>query len=148
MKISKHLMLLFIPQELSNERTLIRFQNISCYCLSPKKPVRWQKECNFKTSHVIVYRVLGCTDSCCTSVFQNISCYCLSVAEQQLEQKRQAFQNISCYCLSDIFIPFSSAAFYFKTSHVIVYRLLKRADRVQEVFQNISCYCLSVRAVG
>ena len=55
-RISKHLMLLFIRFLLQRRILLDSFQNISCYCLSPMIMLVDEDGINFKTSHVIVYR--------------------------------------------------------------------------------------------
>ena len=50
-------MLLFISDLLDLQFLTIIFQNISCYCLSTKTCSKIPLCANFKTSHVIVYRV-------------------------------------------------------------------------------------------
>ena len=57
--ISKHLMLLFIDGVVRDTLGVVKFQNISCYCLSRRE--------------VLEYMEL--------IAFQNISCYCLSETE-------------------------------------------------------------------
>ena len=113
-------MLLFIKKEAVSNITPVKFQNISCYCLSNCKmaqgcPMRFQNiSCYclsmrqhtfkmvfmyFKTSHVIVYQFMFC-DTFYFSLFQNISCYCLSIRLVEENIYLLEFQNISCYCLS------------------------------------------------
>ena len=99
MKISKHLMLLFIPDNMISVIDVNLFQNISCYCLSScsiagRKGTNISKHlmllfiCHrwticytnsyFKTSHVIVYHCFTRAFHTRKNAFQNISCYCLS----------------------------------------------------------------------
>ena len=53
--ISKHLMLLFINPRRCPGMDVLRFQNISCYCLSALHFYTFCELLYFKTSHVIVY---------------------------------------------------------------------------------------------
>ena len=119
--ISIHLMLLFIAKTKENRNVVIRFQYISCYCLSLFfAPFMYLLHSfqyiscyclslsvsilafvcgNFNTSHVTVYRagVKGISNN---SIFQYISCYCLSYTDEEEIKTKHWFQYISCYCLS------------------------------------------------
>ena len=118
------------------------FQNISCYCLTPK---------------------IKCGSACYTE-FQNISCYCLTQMmllhlpwtfiskhlmllfnRNKVDRSKYwlIFQNISCYCLT-ILKP--------KVLHISVISkhlmLLFNVFCISKLefsnsFQNISCYCLT-----
>ena len=123
--ISKHLMLLFNKKDRYHETDCIKFQNISCYCLTQ-----------------------SCDLYCCRKTFQNISCYCLTKTVAKTTEKTTAFQNISCYCLtidgifgSDETTRFQNISCYCLTisqNLIILYFFL---------FQNISCYCLTKRGI-
>ena len=78
----------------------LRFQYISCYCLS---------------------KIQGASIKYCYG-FQYISCYCLSPSGCTTLVAVAPFQYISCYCLSVIRIAIAGADGYFNTSHVTVYR--------------------------
>ena len=56
-----------------------------------------------------------------------------------------SFQYISCYCLSEMFETIEVPNSNFNTSHVTVYRPMKKVKQFStSKFQYISCYCLSV----
>ncbi len=105
-EISIHLMLLFIVKVAGHKDDPLKFQYISCYCLS----------------------IPSADIASVTISFQYISCYCLSkseiVGEVNLTYFNTShvtvypfhtcikfflceFQYISCYCLSNGFPPFS-----------------------------------------
>ena len=160
--ISIHLMLLFILARTSFSRTSehfntshvtvyrwksrcwmekIKFQYISCYCLSVTEACCHLQIIDFNTSHVTVYRIADVIRIRWT-IFQYISCYCLSCISHNLFSFTYIsihlmllfinagqfftpysvwFQYISCYCLSSSFF-FSLSTFQnFNTSHVTVY---------------------------
>ena len=161
--ISKHLMLLFIiytavfRQLLWHFKTshvivyllmgvlhsgYIRFQNISCYCLSVLLSIRLPLHLYFKTSHVIVYQI----SVFCKMFLRLISKHLMLLfifARSFRTYLFPRFQNISCYCLSTMYAVKKICIWNFKTSHVIVYLYYPYKFRSLEGFQNISCYCLS-----
>ena len=98
------------------------FQYISCYCLSHFLLLVQMQLFNFNTSHVTVYQSNQSTLRC-RDTFQYISCYCLSGKCVSECRGNYIFQYISCYCLST---PLSFSFF------------------VCSSFQYISCYCLSL----
>ena len=53
-RISKHLMLLFNNKDVTGLTFELKFQNISCYCLTEMYQTEDSHLLNFKTSHVIV----------------------------------------------------------------------------------------------
>ena len=123
---------------------LIRFQNISCYCLTYKK----------------------CTNANSLSIFQNISCYCLTDQTDKAISKLNLFQNISCYCLTrqicflmcfwhsiskHLMLLFNSCfshSFWINmqiSKHLMLLFNRNPLSYIHTVFQfqNISCYCLT-----
>ena len=82
-RISIHLMLLFIRVGFFQILSIIKFQYISCYCLSGQPYVPTAGGANFNTSHVTVYPVC-CADCIQDIKFQYISCYCLSVQNKDI----------------------------------------------------------------
>ena len=98
-----------------------KFQYISCYCLSnpiARIPI---PEHHFNTSHVTVYRLAGYVihDNSLNFNTSHVTVYPEGMAESFEET---SFQYISCYCLSYLI-------------HLKQYQL--------SLFQYISCYCLS-----
>ena len=123
---------------------VIRFQYISCYCLSIKLIIPVPR----------------------LEIFQYISCYCLSSLYSSIllrltdfntshvtvyhHRKLWGHQEISISIhLMLLFIYLFShtliTIFYFNTSHVTVYRHGGLHNSVSTLFQYISCYCLSSR---
>ena len=76
--VSIHLMLLFIREAFKDQTTVLLFQYISCYSLSPRNCDVTGTQSSFNTSHVTLY--LGFDRSILEAfLFQYISCYSLSV---------------------------------------------------------------------
>ena len=142
-EISIHLMLLFIVKVAGHKDDPLKFQYISCYCLS----------------------IPSADIASVTISFQYISCYCLSkseiVGEVNLTYFNTShvtvypfhtcikfflceFQYISCYCLSHRKRHRTVQNLYFNTSHVTVYRVADALALGRDKFQYISCYCLSM----
>ena len=119
----------------------LRFQYISCYCLSKTSKAIGGKFWNFNTSHVTVYRAIfilkkiwinfntshvtvyqkAHSKKFDTLKFQYISCYCLSTTICRSTAADRLFQYISCYCLSALLLAISWYPTDFNTSHVTVY---------------------------
>ena len=96
--ISIHLMLLFISAIFNHPQFFVKFQYISCYCLSIRNGKKEQNSYNFNTSHVTVYRYVT-----------------------YHKNGIKTFQYISCYCLSWTTITTIFYYINFNTSHVTVY---------------------------
>ena len=77
----------------------IRFQYISCYCLSGRKE---NKSTNSKISIHLMLLFIGHNSQIKRFflLFQYISCYCLSITSSSRFTIFVSFQYISCYCLS------------------------------------------------
>ena len=157
-------MLLFIRQCIHLVTYLIKFQYISCYCLSQLQTMKGYQvhisihlmllfialfyytiilTYNFNTSHVTVYHN-GDGNANGVHIFQYISCYCLSKWTEKKRKYLYKFQYISCYCLSWSFllshktIPISIHLMLL----FIMVTLLQMCFALE--FQYISCYCLSL----
>ena len=141
-RVSIHLMLLFIVFKplASDSDTLFqyiscyslsaiekviliakKFQYISCYSLSEICISKKLFFLSFNTSHVTLYHFAAAVLAF-LSMFQYISCYSLSAAISDAMSALTTFQYISCYSLSCL-------------SDIDFYRAI--------LFQYISCYSLS-----
>ena len=98
--ISKHLMLLFIKV--------------------PSFPHAFHM--NFKTSHVIVYQRRISRNVRPQIISKHLMLLFIGY-ELRVRLPLPEFQNISCYCLSQAANLIKLKITYFKTSHVIVYRI-------------------------
>ena len=118
--ISIHLMLLFIFLFFQQRYQHLKFQYISCYCLSLYVRSIWQKKL------ISIHLML------------------LFIKKTGLPRSPiPRFQYISCYCLSRLYSCCQPSLPHFNTSHVTVYpRPLSRIPH-KTIFQYISCYCLS-----
>ena len=122
MRVSIHLMLLFIWLCLYKVSCGLMFQYISCYSLSVMAGTQGTFRTSFNTSHVTLYLILRGLDSLyrvrfntshvtlyhllfhriyyTQNSFQYISCYSLSVTRVKILGEADEFQYISCYSLS------------------------------------------------
>ena len=105
-------------------KDLIEFQNISCYCLSDTSQWSMARQHDFKTSHVIVYLVWPAW----RTVYNNSISKHLMLLFIQIQSI--FFRLVFCISkhLMLLFIVLQlciqkSRQIYFKTSHVIVYHL-------------------------
>ena len=121
-EISIHLMLLFIVKVAGHKDDPLKFQYISCYCLS----------------------IPSADIASVTISFQYISCYCLSVMRQK-ELYLPWYFNTSHVTVYRYSMMLHSPRYSnFNTSHVTVYPVAINIARVSLLFQYISCYCLSI----
>ena len=124
LRVSIHLMLLFIEPNRNQNKQQFLFQYISCYSLS----VNAQQELEL------------------ANMFQYISCYSLSLSKGRDIRGLTMFQYISCYSLSDTVNNFGCTICSFNTSHVTLYQTVKSVPLLLLTFQYISCYSLSSNA--
>ena len=117
------------------------FQNISCYCLTPRFQAQSHLLISFQNISCYCLTASTTASLLCLNSFQNISCYCLTSTLSTQFEDLGIFQNISCYCLTiywysgvyplsiskHLMLLFNVADTYsqlgksnFKTSHVIV----------------------------
>ena len=113
-------MLLFIVNATIINNTIVVFQYISCYCLSPWIITPTFMDTYFNTSHVTVYRK--------NSIYNRINVRHFNTSHVTVYHKGVAwlillfpFQYISCYCLSRRALGSKVAENNFNTSHVTVY---------------------------
>ena len=101
----------------------------------------WCKE-YFNTSHVTVYPEVKAISGA-TGRFQYISCYCLSALPSVPYFVLSKFQYISCYCLSaGSFVNAVACIFQYISCYCLSnFPLLLPLFAI--AFQYISCYCLS-----
>ena len=120
----------------------IRFQYISCYCLSKFRILF--KPCVRISIHLMLLFIgMLLFFPHISATFQYISCYCLSKPDTGMAGERDSFQYISCYCLSICSIGF---IFHCPISiHLMLLFIVIRASLspISYRFQYISCYCLS-----
>ena len=98
--ISKHLMLLFNSTYLDMIKTLLRFQNISCYCLTGSIHIHCLHALGISKHLMLLFNCQNTLHFHHFFSFQNISCYCLTGMEWKPTKQIVEFQNISCYCLT------------------------------------------------
>ena len=142
-EISIHPMLLFISlvEVLEEKKICISIHPMLLFIFCKKLPtLRYFSY--FNTSHVTVYHAKK-GRALWEKGFQYIPCYCLSIQRKRNTLGFFQFQYIPCYCLSMIENTKPPGVPDFNTSHVTVYRLLWRRDRMAVRFQYIPCYCLS-----
>ena len=96
------------------------FQNILCYCLSRLRGRIFSGKLDFKTSYVIVYRIIN-NDFHFIIVISKHLMLLFIFKIQNLDVSIIWFQNILCYCLSGTGRKIPFPTFNFKTSYVIVY---------------------------
>ena len=128
--ISIHPMLRFITVRNNNPYRLDKFQYIPCYGLSKWD---WFVTLTFSEFQYIPCYGLShhnCYFSCHSSKFQYIPCYGLSYTLQDLWVDNLLFQYIPCYGLSLQIPPTPHPQTYFNTSHVTVYRVFNKRNRV------------------
>ena len=118
--ISKHLMLLFNWGRILKALQEVRFQNISCYCLTTDAEREFVRVDLFQ--NISCYCLTHLFPMCSFNFFQfqNISCYCLTTFRASKQGQQKLFQNISCYCLTKRSEATEQERVDFKTSHVIV----------------------------
>ena len=118
--ISIHLMLLFIRVGFFQILSIIKFQYISCYCLSLSSTLVDRMCMDFNTSHVTVYLYSGYKVKNDIGDF-NTSHVTVYPFANLFASTVPAFQYISCYCLSLSDHLTIGKTTYFNTSHVTVY---------------------------
>ena len=119
------------------------FQNISCYCLSSfrRNVLFWLK--NFKTSHVIVYRICTSCIDACPHISKHLMLLFISDVSLSINISSKYFKTSHVIVYPTPSIRICESSCYFKTSHVIVYPKGTVHGNNIIIFQNISCYCLS-----
>ena len=136
-------MLLFISALIEGDAQKIRFQYISCYCLSRTNLMVWKMVYDFNTSHVTVYQKQLYKNRNSTDISIHLMLLFILVRVSTLLGTK-LFQYISCYCLSLFY--FIQFIFYFLFQYISCYCLsnhIVRDIRTISKFQYISCYCLS-----
>ena len=118
--ISIHLMLLFITTHYHFPIYIVKFQYISCYCLSL----------------TAIPRMIS------SSISIHLMLLFIARADEKLREIME-FQYISCYCLSRRISCICILQWNFNTSHVTVYHPVYPEPDLSAEFQYISCYCLS-----
>ena len=103
--ISIHLMLLFIFLFFQQRYQHLKFQYISCYCLSSFFVSVVCSSFDFNTSHVTVYPITIDTKrfQFCDFNTSHVTVYLMHFLSPS---PLPAFQYISCYCLSNELTPF------------------------------------------
>ena len=121
LRISIHLMLLFIRVTTGFNGFNRVFQYISCYCLSLLAVVKVPRFRHFNTSHVTVYHSQRILVHYVLQISIHLMLLFILFIRYILRFVHQ-FQYISCYCLS-INNSFARYIFrHFNTSHVTVYQ--------------------------
>ena len=165
--ISIHLMLLFITGEAPYKRTYVKFQYISCYCLSTSSRCPILVFYHFNTSHVTVYQEIQKHKGTCNVISihlmllfirfiipppfltgdfntSHVTVYQEILLESQYQLSNFNTSHVTVYHrLSLSIIHFIKN---FNTSHVTVYPIHFFMYRDNFKFQYISCYCLSIIA--
>ena len=160
-------MLLFITGEAPYKRTYVKFQYISCYCLSTSSRCPILVFYHFNTSHVTVYQEIQKHKGTCNVISihlmllfirfiipppfltgdfntSHVTVYQEILLESQYQLSNFNTSHVTVYHrLSLSIIHFIKN---FNTSHVTVYPIHFFMYRDNFKFQYISCYCLSIIA--
>ena len=141
--ISIHLMLLFIASIIGVCFTAIRFQYISCYCLSvfPVLFHQFYQDISIHLMLLFIYRRKGKRTY---NMQISIHLMLLFIAENAIRNSSKYDFNtshVTVYHQNLMILELKQK--YFNTSHVTVYRYQSPVGTYQYIFQYISCYCLS-----
>ena len=135
-------MLLFIVYNFCNRSDCIRFQYISCYCLSTA--TSYQLEHAFISIHLMLLFILHASIAAVISSVISIHLMLLFINRQRIPV-HDVLQISIHLMLLFIHLPqvILHRITHFNTSHVTVYLDLIIHSSTQSLFQYISCYCLS-----
>ena len=130
-------MLLFIREAFKDQTTVLLFQYISCYSLSPRNCDVTGTQSSFNTSHVTLYPgIPGRLHSCIP--FQYISCYSLSFPVFCPAPGDFVSIHLMLLFIGKYPVKTVSNKTRFNTSHVTLYPKKSRATRNAAICFNTS----------